>query len=325
MQESHVIFEQVFATVSGDKETQVPSVFQEVARLILMSHDKKTGESLLPANGCQNINYRFVQRDNIKIFRQTDCRTQPSIKRDLLQIIDIGNNKFVWNFETAYLTKGAGLALSLYGQDIRCEVELDKEGLLLRQRCKGLGQNYNRNEYLVFTDYQFLRGQQSVMVVKGEKFFATGRRRSTFDMPIPLTGVINYFERVESLNDENETVPATLAAPDAAASEESLPLPPPPAAPQAVPQTPSASEIAHPEYGLETHNASPKVNPAALPEATLPTQLPDHQVAGDLFPQCDVEQKQILLKMTMQPKDVDENCQFLDPKNEELANSLPTE
>jgi hypothetical protein len=294
MNEAHQIFEEVFKEIWNDKSFQTQSVFSEVARLISLHHNEATGEAKVQTNQCSGIVYQLVTLNQMKVLRQTDCRTQPSIKRDLMTIQFLGSQKYIWNFETAHLQKGAGLALSIRAEDIRCEVELENDvGLLKRLRCKGLGQNYNRDEYVVFTEYQYVRGDQNLMFVRGDKYSEFGKIRSQFEMPIPMTGVITYSEKV---------LPTETGAEVISPAETPPPAPEAPAA--------KAAQSTDANYGLDVQQVSP-------------TQLADHKVASDFFPQCENdEDKQVFLRLNFQAADIDEDCQIVAPDKERQANEL---
>lgn len=285
--ESHEIFQQVFSVVWDSKNIRVNSVFRQVERILNNPNGKfRVVNAAEPERSasCEGVEYHMVSRDAQYFIQEVDCRTQPTLKRDLMSIYKIKDNHYRWEFFTRNLPSGVGLSLSIVGDNIFCDLETDADGEIKRQRCKGLGQTHQGENYCVFTKYEFTRGAQKLMLVEGNKFSGIGRVHSTFQLPIPIEGVIQYSEKVEV--QEPQPVAAGVAVADENAAQPAV----------------QSAEAAKTESSKPVSDD----NSTNTEDGNADTQEPQ----ADSFAQCSDEDKQEILRMGLLPESIDENCEL---------------
>lgn len=202
LRKSHEVFREVWAHVWEDRLQAPMSVFSEIERQLKAHKNPENGHfrALIqdcPSRATQIEILQHSGKINGAVFYQLGCGSKTG-RNEMARVMRV-NGHDEWTFYAENMTRGAGLSLSLLKERTRCRMELDGRERLNLLDCQNLGQNRDTETHLLFSQFRYQKGADTLVLVEGKKYrllttAVCDNPKFCTRLRVPLSGRIEIFE-----------------------------------------------------------------------------------------------------------------------------------
>lgn len=166
------------------RKVKMSSPFGRIQRAFMISANQKLTK--LPGLKCD----RYGIQNGIDLKISFNCEKKPV---SFAQVSGFKQKHITVSFETLNLADSLGIAASIYGKPIVCQIQVNSENELLRMDCNTWVQDRFENQLVVLSELQFSKKENDQLVMKGEVLENLKLRRK-IDVKVPISGKIKLSE-----------------------------------------------------------------------------------------------------------------------------------
>lgn len=233
---SHEIFSELWMHIWEDRMSRPNSIFNELQQIIESHRDLKTNHFNLKNIQCPERMTQFAviykagsKTDIVSVNLQVaDCADMKNPKWRDAAVATVQDSKTTqWDIFSQFFPRGAGKHLSGDATRSKCVVENLDDKRLASLSCEYIGQSRDNETHLLFTEMDFDRDSEVLVVAKGKKY---QNSQEACDDPkyctvikVPAQGTIEIIENVNRPESKEAEALAQIKGDEAspARSEES--------------------------------------------------------------------------------------------------------